>query len=128
MKSHGIPGELVQECRGKLILMKQEILNRVRSSAFQFSESQANRNTSGDEIDQTVAQQEEHGFLVSQERMRNQLIEIEMALARIENGTFGVCEETEELIEIDRLRAIPWTRLSIEGAELREALQRKFAR
>ena len=51
-----------------------------------------------------------------------------MALARIEQGTFGVCEETEEVIESERLLAIPWTRLSIEGAEIREAVSRRFAR
>ena len=60
--------------------------------------------------------------------MRNQLLEIEMALARIEQGTFGFCEETEEPIESERLLAIPWTRLSIEGAEMREAVGRKYAR
>ena len=67
-------------------------------------------------------------FLSQQERLRTQLVEIENALARIENGTFGVCEETEEFIEHDRLRAIPWTRLSIEGAEIRESVNKKFAR
>jgi DnaK suppressor protein len=49
-------------------------------------------------------------------------------LGRIEKGTYGVCEETEEPIEVERLRAIPWTRLSIEGAELREALEHRYAR
>lgn len=120
--------ETLLECRRKLILMKQEILNRVRSSAVNFRLEQSSRVTTGDEIDQTVMQQEEHNFVVSQERMRAQLLEIEMALARMENGTFGICEETEEPIEHERLLAIPWTRLSIEGAELREALDRKFAR
>lgn len=39
---------------------------------------------------------------------------------RIEKGTFGKCEETDEPIEPQRLIAIPWTRLSVEGAEIRE--------
>jgi DnaK suppressor protein len=56
------------------------------------------------------------------------LIEIESALARIQNGTFGICEETDENIEPERLKAIPWTRLSIEGAELRESMGRRYAR
>lgn len=120
--------DLMRECRQKLVLMKQEILNRVRSSARQFQYDLSNRVTTGDEIDQTVAQLEEHNFLVNQERMRNQLLEIEFALGRIESGTFGVCEETEEPIESERLLAIPWTRLSIEGAEIREALSHRFAR
>ena len=56
------------------------------------------------------------------------VIEIESALARIENGSFGICEETEEVIEPERLRAIPWTRLSIEGAEIRESITKRYAR
>lgn len=119
---------ILQECRQKLLSMKQELLNRSRAAALQFSQSQSMRSTSGDEIDQTVAQLEEHTFLVSQDRLRDQLLEIETALARMERGTFGICEETEEPIELERLLAIPWTRLSIEGAELREAMSRKYAR
>ena len=70
----------------------------------------------------------ENDFLSSQERLTEQLLEIEMALSRIESGRYGICEETEEPIEHERLRALPWTRLSIEGAEIREALRRRYAR
>lgn len=120
--------ETVRQCRQKLLQFKQDVLNRIRGAANQYSLSQASRSTTGDEIDQAVTQLEEHSFLVAQDRMRNQLIEVELALARIENGTFGVCEETEEPIEVERLIAIPWTRLSIEGAEIRESLSHRFAR
>lgn len=41
---------------------------------------------------------------------QNALYEIDQALNRIANGTYGVCEVTGQAIEIDRLRAIPWTR------------------
>lgn len=116
--------QIVSECRKKLILSKQDILNRFRTAQREFVHTEK----SGDEGDVSVAHIAEHSFLVSQERMRNQLLEIEMALARIEQGTFGFCEETEEPIEAERLLAIPWTRLSIEGAEMREAVGRKFAR
>ncbi len=119
-----ITENIVTECRRKLILTKQDILNRIKAAQSDFVRAEK----SGDEGDVSVAHIEEHTFLVSQERMRNQLLEIEMALARIETGTFGVCEETEEPIEAERLLAIPWTRLSIEGAEMREAVGRKFAR
>jgi len=105
--------------------MKQDLLNRARTARAEFA---LNDKNSGDEIDQTVAQLSEHHFLINQERLREQLYEIELALARIETGRFGVCEETEEIIEADRLLAIPYTRLSIEGAEIREASRRKFAR
>ena len=82
----------------------------------------------GDEADQTMQLLAENDYLSTQERLKERLLEIEMALARIVEGRFGVCEETEELIEHERLLAIPWTRVSIEGAELREASRRRFAR
>ena len=124
MRNMLITEDLVSECKKRLILYKQDLLNRVRISAQTFAETEK----AGDEIDQTVAQLEENRFLITQDRLRQQLIEVEFALARIEQGTFGRCEETEEYIEPERLLAIPWTRLSIEGAEIREALSRKFAR
>jgi DnaK suppressor protein len=119
-----IPEVLVIECRKKLLSTKQDILNRFRAAQRELAFS----DRGGDEGDQSVAHIAEHSFLVSQERMRNQLLEIEMALSRIENGTFGICEETEEHIEPERLLTIPWTRVSIEGAELRDAFGRRFAR
>lgn len=119
-----ISESLIIECRKKLLIAKQDILNRFRTAQRELALS----DRGGDEGDQSVAHIAEHSFLVSQERMRNQLLEIEMALSRIENGTFGICEETEEVIETERLLTIPWTRVSIEGAELREAFGRRFAR
>lgn len=128
MMTQVLNDNLIHECRRKLLSLRQDLLNRVRTNTQNFSQSQADRTTSGDEIDQTVAQQEEHSFLVNQDRLRSQLIEIEMALGRIETGQFGICEETEEPIEVERLMAIPWTRLSIEGAEIREAISRRYAK
>jgi DnaK suppressor protein len=109
--------EILEICRRKLITLKQDLLNRSRDLRAQFA---MNDKSTGDEIDQSVAFLAEHNFLVSQDRIRFQLAEIEMALARIEKGKFGLCEETNEPIEPDRLLAIPYTRLSVEGAELRE--------
>lgn len=108
---------LVTICRQKLISIKADLLNRFHSHALDFRQ----RETSGDEADQSLSLQAENHLLVTQQRLRHQLFEIESALMRIEKGTFGICEETEEPIEKERLLAIPWTRLSIEGAEIRES-------
>jgi RNA polymerase-binding protein DksA len=43
------------------------------------------------------------------------LYEVDAALSRIENGTYGVCELTGRPIPWRRLKAIPWTRFSVEG-------------
>lgn len=121
----GVSPKLVEECKGKLLNAKADILNRVKEARLQLD---ANEDRGGDEGDQTVRVLAEQEFLNMHDRMRNQLMEIESALARIEGGTFGFCEETEEIIEAERLRAIPWTRLSIEGAEIRESMTKRYAR
>jgi DnaK suppressor protein len=114
---------LVEECRGKLLTTKEDILNRVQEvrKDLYFEDK------GGDEADQTARILNEKEILTLHDRLRQQLFEIEQALSRIETGTFGVCEETEEYIEPERLRAIPWTRLSIEGAELRESMKKRYA-
>jgi DnaK suppressor protein len=53
---------------------------------------------------------------------QNAVYEIDEALSRIRNGTYGICELTEKPIEEERLEAIPWTRFS--AAAQRELEQR----
>ena len=55
-------------------------------------------------------------------RERDQLAEIDDAIRRIEDGTYGICEDTGEAIGLARLRAKPWARLSKEAAEKREMM------
>jgi DnaK suppressor protein len=119
-----IPEALLKECKAKLLSTKAELLNRVKEARGGF----ANDDKGGDEADQTVRVLAEAELLSQNERLRSQLLEIESALGRMQNGTYGVCEETEEPIEHERLRAIPWTRLSIEGAEIRESMVKRFAK
>lgn len=111
-------------CKEKLLEAKSEILNRVRANYSEYH----SRDRGGDETDLAVDNQAEGQFLTNQERLQRQLLDIEMALAKIEQGSYGFCEETEEPIEIQRLFTIPWTRLSVEGAEIREHMSKKFAK
>ena len=52
---------------------------------------------------------------------QNALYEIEEALNRLRNGSYGVCEITGQPIEPERLAAIPWTRFSAEAQRELEA-------
>ena len=123
--STSVPDTLLKDCRKKLVETRQDILNRVRAARAEFGTLDK---TGGDDADLTMSLIAEQDFLASQQRLTELLMEIDFALARVDSGTYGICEETEERIESERLRALPWTRLSIEGAELREAIRRKFAR
>lgn len=119
-----VEGNLLEECKRRLLTAKMDILNRVKEARrdLHFEDK------GGDEADQTVRVLAEAETLTLHERLRSQLLEIELALSRIESGTYGICEETDERIESERLLAIPWTRLSIEGAEIRESMKKRYAR
>lgn len=115
--------EFIQACRQRLLQMKADLLNRM-SAKWELS---VQDKMQGDEVDQTSIQTAENLFALHQSRVRHQLLEVELALVRIQRGSFGICEETEEPIEKERLLALPFTRFSIEGAELREAVEKRFA-
>jgi DnaK suppressor protein len=114
--------KLLMLCKQALLLKKQDLLGSMQFANKEYSE----RDQCGDEIDQAVSAIAEAGFSAIQNKLREQLLEIESALMRIEKGTYGICEETQEEIENSRLLTLPWTRLSIEGAEYREAMRKKF--
>ena len=67
---------------------------------------------------QQVLSKEENSRLA--DRQRRFINNLEAALMRIENGTYGICRETGKLISKDRLRAVPHATLSIEAKNKRQ--------
>jgi len=64
----------------------------------------------------------EGSLAVARDRQNYLIAEIDFALQRIENGTYGYCEETGKRISLERLEAYPTARrLSMEAQELLEA-------
>ena len=116
--------KVINLCKETLLNLKADLLNRIRENPREFH----SRDRGGDETDQAVDTLAEGQYMSAQERSRTQLLEIEIALAKIERGVYGICEETDEAIEPERLLAIPWTRLSVEGAEIREDLSKRYAK
>lgn len=107
---------LIEACKTKLLTAKADVLNQLT----QLRESFVTREKGGDEVDQSNNNRAETQFLAVNARLRRQIFEIESALNRIHSGTYGICEVTKEPIEELRLQSLPWTRLSLEGAELQE--------
>jgi DnaK suppressor protein len=62
--------------------------------------------------------------LRTRERERKLISKIDAALSRLDAGTYGFCEETEEPIGIRRLEARPIATLSIEAQERHERMER----
>jgi len=71
--------------------------------------------------------EEEHALeLRTRDRERKLLKKIESTLARIEDGTYGYCEETGEPIGLPRLIARPTANMTIEAQERREMKQKLY--
>ena len=60
------------------------------------------------------------------DRERKLIVKIQEALARIDEGTYGKCEECGEKISLERLNARPVTTLCIDCKSLQEAEERKL--
>ena len=80
-----------------------------------------------DEIDHASAEYNRSFTIRLRDREKYYLSKIEKALSKITDGTFGVCEEGEEPINIKRLQARPVTTLCIRCKEEQEMEERSYA-
>jgi DnaK suppressor protein len=113
--------KLYEECKVKLLKTREETLNGLQALNPSLATEMV-----GDEADLASAHISQTQALNQRDKLLAKIKEIDEALGRMESGTYGICEETEEPIEEKRLIAIPWTRLSLEGAEVREREQKRY--
>ena len=76
-----------------------------------------------DEIDRASLETDKSLDLRTKDRIRKLIAKIDAALDRIEDGTYGYCEETGEPIGLGRLEARPVATLSIEAQERHERME-----
>lgn len=76
----------------------------------------------GDEADVTALRTEAEMRATQMARLRRTLVEIDAALARLESGEYGYCEETGEEIGLERLRINPLARYTVDVQERKERL------
>jgi DnaK suppressor protein len=107
--------------RRKLLSWKEDILKEAKET-LQFLQND-NQNHP-DFTDQASSEVDRAIALRARDRQRKLIAKIDAALARIEDGTYGYCEETGEPIAIKRLEARPIASLSIEAQERHERRER----
>ena len=83
------------------------------------------KNTFPDPTDRANLETDRNFLLRIRDRERKLILKIKEALARIEDGTFGICEECAEEISEERLKARPVTTLCIECKTKAEAEEKK---
>ena len=79
-----------------------------------------------DEVDRASLETDKALDLRTKDRIRKLINKIDEALDRIEDGTYGYCEETGEPIGLERLEARPVATLSIEAQERHERMEKTF--
>ena len=108
--------------RQKLLTLKDDILK----NASETTEHLRENILVPDPADRATIEEEHALELRTRDRERKLLKKVEQALARIESGDYGWCEETGEPIGLNRLIARPTANLSLEAQERRELRQKLF--
>jgi len=107
--------------RAKLEGWKDEILNGAKTT---ISNLQSQSNNHPDLVDRASAESDKALELRTRDRQRKLISKIDAALRRIDNGTYGYCDETGEPIALRRLEARPTATLSLEAQERHERKER----
>jgi DnaK suppressor protein len=110
--------------RLKLMDWKNELL---KESNQTLSNLQKEENTAKPDITDRASEEMERSFeLRTRDRERKLINKIDEAIRRIDDNSYGYCEETGEPISIKRLEARPVATLSIEAQEMHEKNERKI--
>jgi DnaK suppressor protein len=107
--------------RRKLLSWRAELLKEADET---LASLQAGGMQEPDLTDRASAETDRALELRTRDRARKLISKIDQALERIENGTYGYCEETGEPISLRRLEARPIATLSIEAQERHERMER----
>jgi DnaK suppressor protein len=107
--------------RNKLITWKNEILEESRAT---IANLQAETISEPDLADRATSESDRSLELRTRDRQRKLIAKIDDAIRRIDDGSYGYCEETGEPISLARLEARPTATLSVEAQERHERRER----
>ncbi len=107
--------------RRKLLAWKEEILRESRETVVHLQSETENH---PDLADRATSETDRALELRTRDRQRKLISKIDEALRRIDEGSYGYCEETGEPIGIARLDARPIATLSLEAQERHERRER----
>ena len=109
--------------RQKLLNWKEEIIRQTKETLEGLHEDSVQH---ADLADRATSETDRALELRARDRQRKLISKIDAALARIEDGTYGYCEETGEPIGLKRLDARPIATLSLEAQERHERRERVY--
>lgn len=107
--------------RGKLLRWKEELLRESNETIQHLRQDTLHE---ADLADRASTEADRSLELRTRDRERKLISKIDAALQRLDEGSYGYCEETMEPIGLRRLEARPIATLSIEAQELHERMER----
>jgi len=109
--------------RAKLLDWREDILKEAKETLQHLQEENQNH---PDLADRASSETDRAIELRARDRQRKLIAKIDEALTRIDDGTYGYCEETGEPISLRRLEARPIATLSVEAQERHERRERVY--
>jgi len=109
--------------RERLLAWKEDILREAKETLQHLQDENQNH---PDLADRASSETDRAIELRARDRQRKLIAKIEAALGRIDEGTYGYCEETGEPISLRRLEARPIATLSVEAQERHERRERVY--
>ena len=109
--------------RAKLLRWKEEILQESKETLEHLQDENQNH---PDLVDRASSETDRAIELRARDRQRKLIAKIDAALKRIDDGSYGYCEETGEPISLKRLDARPIATLSVEAQERHERRERVY--
>ncbi len=109
--------------RAKLLQWREDILKEAKETLQHLQEENQNH---PDLADRASSETDRSIELRARDRQRKLISKIDEALARIEDGTYGYCEETGEPISLRRKEARPIATLSVEAQERHERREKVY--
>ncbi|MBO5037932.1 MAG: RNA polymerase-binding protein DksA [Alphaproteobacteria bacterium] len=107
--------------RQKLLEWKKELLAQSNDTLDDLRQGGLNQ---PDDVDRASLETDKSLDLRTKDRARKLIMKIDQALERIEDGSYGYCEETGEEIGIGRLMARPIATLCVEAQERHERMEK----
>ncbi len=111
----------IEEAKESLLRLKNEIFKTV--SLKDMAEDTIQKEELFDEVDHTIEERQKELSLLLSEREKAKLNEIEEALQRIENKTYGICEECGDKISSERLKYLPYARYCVDCQDKVEKME-----
>ena len=109
--------------RLKLLAWKDDILKEARDTLQHLQDENVNH---PDLADRASSETDRAIELRARDRQRKLISKIDEALKRLDDGTYGYCEETGEPISLKRLEARPIATLSVEAQERHEKREKVY--